>query len=109
VRSTSRIFIGLFVTGLVVSQSGCSPQASALSKLQGGEIGTLTATEWVSLESLGTQFGIPIPAFTTDQAQILVNFLEDNNIETIEQLQQMISSGDIVVPPEVLNLLMTMG
>ena len=108
-RSISHMAIGLFVAGLVVTQSGCSPQASALSKLQSGQIGSLTANEWVALEGLGTQLGIPIPAFTAQQAQLLVEFLNANNIETLDQLQQVIDSGNIIIPPEVVNLLFTTG
>jgi hypothetical protein len=109
VKLRSRAGVLMLMTGCLVTAGGCAPQASALSKLQSGEIGTLNSSEWVALAGLGTELGIPVPQLTVEQADVLVGFLQANNIETIEDLQNLISSGHLNIPQDVIDLVYGAG
>jgi hypothetical protein len=94
----------VLVTACIVGVAGCSPTASALSKFQSGQIGSLSAAEWQALAGLGTSFGAPIPHLTPAQAEAIVNFLRANGIETVDELQQVIESGDVEIPQDLIDL-----
>jgi hypothetical protein len=88
----------------MLAVAGCSPAVSAITKFQSGDIGAMTATEWESLADLGSSFGLPIPQVTSTQAKAIVDFLDANNIETTQQLETLLSSGQVTVPPELASL-----
>ena len=96
-------------TGVMLGAAGCSPEASALSKLQSGQIGALSAGEWQALAGLGASLGVAVPNLTKDQAEALVDFLRTNNIHTFEDLERAIDSGEVEIPSDIVGLLGALG
>ncbi len=94
----------VLAAGCMIIAAGCTPTASALSKLQSGQIGSLTAAEWQALAGVGTSLGVAIPQLTQAQADAIVSFLDANGIETIEELEQAIDAGDLEIPQELIDL-----
>ena len=94
----------LFVAGLCLAAAGCSPGASALTKFQSGQIGDLDAAEWQALAGLGSSVGLTVPQLNDQQAQALVDVLDQNGIQTTEELQTALNAGTVVVPQELLDL-----
>lgn len=99
-RLGTLIFSGL----LLIGAAGCSPAASAISKLQSGDIGSISATEWQALAGLGAQFGFQIPSLSDEQAQAVVDFLDSNGIESVADLEAAIQGGTLVVPDNLIEL-----
>lgn len=116
----------------VVLIGGCGDAGdylSALSKLASNvndpPIGNLTAAELAALTnhkadlagllSLSADQVAAIPTLTVAQAQIIVSFMDDNNITTISQLQALadeIANGNpnnIEIPEELEALVQSMG
>jgi len=102
--SKMRVGTLVFSAVLLITSAGCSPAASAINKLQSGEIGTITATEWQALAGLGAQFGFQIPQLTDEQANAVVQFLDDNGIQTIADLELAIREGTLEVPDNLIEL-----
>ena len=100
------VVLGLFALTLV---HGCGPCGIATAATTLGtslNIGNLTACQWQTLftegPQLATQFGIPIPAvtlppLTDEQAQDIVNFLDQHNIVTADDLKALIDSGAVTL------------
>lgn len=94
----------LLAMACVLAVSGCSPAISAVTKFQSGNIGALNAVEWESLAGLGSSLGLPIPQLTSAQASSIVDFLKTNNIQTTQDLQTLLNSGQVTVPAELASL-----
>ena len=101
----SRKMMLALMAGCLLIATGCSPGLSALAKFQSGDIGSLSADDWQSLAELGGSVGVPVPQVTTQQATAIVKFLSDNKVETIQDLQTLLHSGNVTVPSELMNLL----
>lgn len=99
------------------SNQGGGSLLTAGTKLLGQRIGDLTADEWQiigdNLPALVTQFnidlqGYSIPVLDDDAAAAIVDFLNDHNIVTVDELVAAYDSGEITaddVPEELVGLL----
>lgn len=100
-----------------LSNQGGGSILSAGSKLVAGNIGDMNPDEWQivgdNVATLATQFqnelgDVQIPILSDEQAAAIVTFLDQNNLQTLQQLIDAIDSGtldDAEVPPELLELI----
>ena len=116
-RSIKQFGICGLIVMLLITVVGCpslDPRTSnqgggniitAGAKIAGGNVGDLNPDEWQiltdELSSLGQSLGIDIPSDFTidqlsdDQAQAIVDVLDQYNINTMEELQAAIDNGTI--------------
>jgi len=89
-------------------------------KLASGSIGELNSAEWqiftedlpdilnsVPGASVPLPEGVTLPTLTDAQAEAIEQFLDDNNVNTfddIEGLAQRIADGEVQLPPELQEL-----
>ena len=98
---------------LLILAAGC-PSADSRTSNQGGgdiltategNIGDLTADEIQILGDVAASLGgTEIPQLTDEQAKQAVDFLDANNIQTLDELQAAIDSGELEIPEELLAL-----
>lgn len=113
---------------LIVGTVGCfdmrpvSIGAKLLSNPTDPPIGDLDSSEWQwlsdNVEWISEQFGITLPegtdapSLTSDQAQVIVDFLDANsvvNASDLEDLAVKVEAGTVVIPDSLLELAEAMG
>ncbi|UCD28788.1 MAG: hypothetical protein JSV03_17205 [Planctomycetota bacterium] len=120
-RMIQRVLLCCLAVMLLFAATGCPSLDPRTSNQGGGSlltifgkvgdngvIGDLNPDEWQiltdNLPSFAAALGIEIPSdvtipqLTDEQAQDFVNLLDENNINTIEELQAAIDDGTITVP-----------
>lgn len=96
----------VLIASVALSSAGCgvSDLASAASKLANGQIGALTASEIRSLsEAAVALLNSQDPTFglqplTQAQAEALVDFLDANQVETQQDLDELVATADTDPP-----------
>ena len=101
--------LGLVCCAGLASLSGClfqDPLISGGLKVAGGTMTTMTVAEVQAVSSrILDEMGAQIDPLTTNQAQAVVYFLNDNNLNSISDVQTLIANPeDIVVSQRVLAL-----
>ena len=92
------------------SNQGGGSIISATSKLNEGAIGDMTADELQILGDAATTWGgMEIPMLSDDDAGLIVDFLDENEIDTIDELTAALQSGELEIPDELLALVSSMG
>lgn len=99
------------------SNQGGGTIFTAGTKLYSGRIGDMTADEWQILTDnaaiIASQFGLDLgnlgcwPQLDDDQAAAVVEFLADNNVQSLADLQQLfnkVAAGQVQVPATLLEL-----
>jgi len=99
------------------SNQGGGTLISAGTKIASGSIGSITPDEWQILcdnaqtlaAQYGAQFGfdpstVQFPVLTDEQAQAVVDFLADNGITTITQLEAAIRAGTLQIPESLMGM-----
>jgi len=125
-RKGTYVLVGI----LLITASGCFPAADPRTSNQGGgsiisvglklaqqNIGDLNADEWQiltdSAPTIAAQYNVDLGAISEltelsdEQAAAIVQFLDDNSIQTIddlEQLAQQIEAGTIQVPQILVDM-----
>ena len=109
--------IGCFDLDPRTSNQGGGSLISAGLKIAQDQIGDLNPDEWQILAdnapTIAAQVGVnlgqlgQLPSLTDDQAAAIVQFLDDNNVRTqedLERLAQQIDAGQVVVPQILVDL-----
>ena len=116
-------FIAVASTAMLVALTGClslDPRTSnqgggslisAGAKVAGGSLATLTPDEIQILadEASNLSPDIQIPELTDDQAEVVSEFLQVNNVNTLNDIEQLVENFEndpdsIVIPDEVTEL-----
>lgn len=97
------------------SNQGGGSIITAGAKLAGGNIGDLTPDEFqilcdnapVLLPQLAPQYGVDvnnveIPTLSDEDAQLVVDYLGENSIQTLDDLVNAINAGTLTDPPQAL-------
>jgi len=109
--------IGCFNLDPRTSNQGGGSLLTAVGKITSDRIGDLTADEFQILADqaadIVAQYEVDLgelgglPALRDDQAAAIVQFLDDNNVRTeedLERLAQQIDAGQVVVPQILIDL-----
>jgi len=117
--------VSMFGAAMLLSLGGCpmpwdrtgnqggSTPLQATTKVLSNNLGALNPDDVQVLADLATQFtGADIPPVTDDQAAAAVTFMQANDIDTFEDIEQTIRDAEedpdsIVIPDEVLEVLQT--
>lgn len=99
------------------SNQGGGSIATAGAKLAGGKVGALNPDEWQivtdSAPAIVSQFGIDLgalaslPQLSDEQAAAIVALLEENGVNTLDDLErlvQAIAAGSVALPDVLLDL-----
>lgn len=87
---------------------------SATTKILGNNVGALNPDEIQILADAATTLaGVSVPAVTDDQAAAVVTFMDDNGIQTIQDIEELIRMAEedpdsVVISDEVLAVLETL-
>ncbi len=120
-RGMTRVRTLLVTSALLASVSGCMSGGSsggniftATAKIAGGSMTTLTGTEVQILASTAEEFAasqgeVVDLALSDEQADVIVEFLVVNQIDTVQDLQAVIEQAQedpdsIVIPDGALEL-----
>ena len=118
-KARTWVLLGVFCCATLVSLGGC-PLIQTRTNNQGGgnlitagvklasdNVGGLTADEIQIVTDFAiSQQSLPIEALTDAQAGAIVTFLDDNNVNTVEDVQNLINDPtSIVISEEVLAVL----
>jgi hypothetical protein len=93
--------------GARTCNQGCSNVAQAASKVMSDQIGDLNPDDVQVLTDLAIQYAdVTFPPVTDEQANAVVTFLSDNNVQTIDDVQALIQQAEddpdsIVISDEV--------
>lgn len=99
---------GLAQFGCISSPNRTSNQGggsilTAAAKLAGGQLSSLTPDEiQVATDFAIDNFGLEVPSLEDEQAEAVVTFLNDNNLNSVEDIQALADNpGDVVVSDDV--------
>lgn len=124
-KLTYRNVLCAALAALLLLPSGCAVVGVAsklLSNPSDPPIGELNSSEWQWVSEniadlapqLGLQIpeGVDIPPLSQEESQAIVTFLDANNVNSVSDLNRLVQdaqNGDIVIPPELVELARAMG
>lgn len=104
-----RIWTALAVTAsMTLALGGCAlgDTLSAVTKILNSQLSTLSTSEIIALAALADTVSPDFAGLSEDDAAIISEFLTENNLNSIEDVENAINNSDELVIPEGLEELL---